>query len=434
MKKGLIIFLFILGIALGYFFTSVYPKLEIISGYNAKNLCSCMFVTGLDQETAERVDLGFGPLWMASNTVDTKNKTVFSNVLGMHPKKAVYREGMGCTIEGEKTLVEWPGEKIQYKAEIWPDEVVPNPELQSVLAEAFDQGGESLLNTRAVIVVKDGKLIGEAYGPGITKATPLLGWSMAKSVTSCLTGILAKDGFWSPEDPMQIADWQVDERSKITLGNLLQMSSGLEWEEDYSKVSTATTMLYGTDGMGTYAASQPLAHEPNTHWLYSSGTSNIISKQLSTAFETHQEYIRFPYERLFGPIGAESFLIETDGDGYFVGSSYAYATGRDWAKLGLLYLNRGNWLGEQIIDSNWVAYSHSPAEASSNKYGAQFWLNAANKFQDYGSDAYWMDGFQGQQVAIHPEQNMVIVRLGVMYDEGNFDFSAWTAKVFQASL
>ncbi len=197
MKKGLIIFLFILGIALGYFFTSLYPKLEIISGYNAKNLCSCMFVTGLDQETAERVDLGFGPLWLASNTVDLKNKTVFSNVLGMHSKMAVYREGMGCTIQGEEALAEWPGKPVEYNREIWPEEAFPNPDLQKVLAEAFDKGGESLLNTRAVIVVKDGELIGEAYGPGLDKNSPLLGWSMAKSVTSCLSGILAKDGFWS---------------------------------------------------------------------------------------------------------------------------------------------------------------------------------------------------------------------------------------------
>ncbi len=100
----------------------------------------------------------------------------------------------------------------------------------------------------------------------------------------------------------------------------------------------------------------------------------------------------------------------------------------------MLYLNKGNWFGEQIIDSTWVSYTHSPAPASAKKYGAQFWLNAANRFPDYGSNAYWMDGFQGQQVAIHPDQNMVIVRLGVMYDESNFDFSAWTAKVFQASL
>lgn len=432
MKPRSFVAILILIIVVLVFYKVLYPKLEIVSGISAKNLCSCMYVSGLSQEEAEQTDLGFSLLWLSSNSVDEKNKVVFSNVLGMHTKKAVYRDGRGCTLEGDSNLEPYnPKDDINYADDIWPNELISgSAEIQSALQGAFDNPGESVLNTRGVVVIHKGKIIGEAYAEGIDKDTPLLGWSMTKSIASTLAGILSKDGYWRLEDPMNITDWQTDDRRDITLNNLLQMSSGLNWEENYGAVSTATKMLYESDDKGGFAQNQNLISAPGSEWVYSSGTTNILSRAMAEAFPAQETYLQFPYERLFGPIGAKSFVLETDASGHFIGSSYGYASARDWAKVGLLYLQEGNWNGEQIIDSAWVAYSQTPAPASEGAYGGHFWLNRGGKFESYDDNAYWMAGFHSQQVAIHPDKDLVIVRLGVTYERGAFDFDGWTKKIY----
>jgi hypothetical protein len=265
--KLIISLIVVLGIV---FYVFLYPKLEIVAGYNAKILCSCLFVAHIDQETAEKVELGFGPLWLASNTVDLEKKTVSSHVLGMHSKRAIYRTGLGCALVNELNLedvgkhqLETSG--ISYGEEIWDSGIIKGtPEMQAALQSSFDTDGSAKKQTRAVVVVKNGQIIGEAYAPGFDQNSKLLGWSMAKSVTSTLAGILVKDGYWSLDEPMQIDEWQNDERNKITLRDMLQMSPGLDWTEDYGSVSTATVMLYGSDAMGAYAMSKSLASEPGT--------------------------------------------------------------------------------------------------------------------------------------------------------------------------
>lgn len=431
-KKGIIILVLIAAIG-SYFYFSLYPKLEIISGISAKNLCSCLYVSGFSQAEAEKTDLGFSLLWLASNTANAENKTVETSVLGMQRKKAVYREGRGCTLQGEKELKPFnPKANIAYAPEIWPNTVVTGtPEMQAVLQKAFDANGETKLNTRAVLVVHNGEIVGEAYADVAGINTPLLGWSMAKSVTSCLVGILAKDGYWQTDEQMDIPEWQADERKNITLNHLLQMSSGLNWEENYKAVSTATKMLYESDDMGAYAQSQPLAYEPGSEWLYSSGTTNIIAHAMANAFPDMESYQRFPYERLFGPIGAKSFVIETDASGHFIGSTYGYASARDWAKVGLLYLQEGNWNGAQIIDSTWVDYCRTETPESDGAYGGQFWLNRNDIFPSYDENAYWMSGFHSQQVSIHPDRDLVVVRLGVTYERGGFDFDGWMKEIYE---
>src|SRR5690554_5887174 len=245
---------------------------------------------------------------------------------------------------------------------------------------------------------------------------------MTKSITSAMAGILAKDGFWKPSEPMPVEDWTGDDRSNITLKHVLQQTTGLYWDEDYGNVSTATKMLYSADNMGNYAASQNLENKPGSVWEYSSGNSNILAKTMHQAFENTKEYLEFPHKALFAAIGAQGFIMETDATNHYVGSSYGYAPGRDWAKVGLLYLNKGNWLGNQIIDSTWVVESLVPVEASHGKYGYQFWLNRDGTFENYSPNAYWMNGFQGQQVSVHPEDNLVVVRIGVTYDQSDFPF------------
>jgi CubicO group peptidase (beta-lactamase class C family) len=210
------------------------------------------------------------------------------------------------------------------------------------------------------------------------------------------------------------------------------MSTGLKWEEEYGDVSSATKMLYSSDDMGKSAAGWGLEYEPGSHWEYSSGTTNIIARELESFFDSKDDYQLFPYRELFSKVGARTFRIETDASGHFVGSSYGYASARDWAKLGLLMLNQGNWYGEQIIDTSWVDFCKEPVAHSEGQYGGHFWLNRGGTFENYSSKAYWMSGYQGQQVAIHPEKNLIIVRLGITNTRGDFDFDGFTKRVMDA--
>ena len=431
MKKTGTIGLSILVVVFIVFYFLLYPKLGIVSGYNAKILCSCLFVSEIDEERAIDVDLGFGPLWIASRDIDYENKVIRTSVLGLHPKAAIYRNGLGCTLlhDREKPTDGLPEMGIKDKSD-WPAQAFAGEaDVQAVLQKAFDSRDENKLNTRAVLVLKNGMIAGEAYADGITPQTPLLGWSMAKSLTATMAGVLAKDGFWELDSPLPIEEWKGTPREEITLANALNMSTGLEWVEDYGTVSPATKMLYGSNNMGVSAASYPLEYEPGEFWEYSSGTTNILSYAMAEAFDTRQEYLEFPYERIFKPLGAETFVLETDASGHFVGSSYGYASARDWAKLGQLYLNQGNMYGEQIIDSSWVEFCSTPVPESDGAYGGQFWFPLARGHEGYRPTDYAMDGFQGQTVSIHPEDEMVIVRLGVMYEESDFDFGAWVKEV-----
>lgn len=437
-KKLLVSLIILAAIALGLYLR-VYPQLKIVTGYNAKILCSCVFVSGLDQDYAEENDLGFSLLWLATNEVNHEDKTVESSVLGMQTKKAVYRPGLGCTllsgVSAHRLRQSTTDLEVDYAPSPWPDRLVEgSPALQAALQSAFDTSDRPVLRTRAVAVIKNGRLIGEAYADGFNRHTPLLGWSMTKSLTAALIGILVHRGDIDLDDPLPIEAWQDDERAAITWATALHMESGLAWTEDYSSVSPATTMLYEKADMGRYAESQPLEAEPGTHWEYSSGTTNILARALRHYFPSDAEYQRFPVTALFGPLGARSFVIETDASGHFVGSSYGYATARDWARLGQLFLDHGRVGDRTLIDSSFVEFCRRPSPHSQGRYGGHFWLNDHGAHSGYRAADYWMNGFQGQRVSIHPEENLIIVRLGVTYDQADFDFDGWTGRVIAAAM
>jgi CubicO group peptidase (beta-lactamase class C family) len=253
---------------------------------------------------------------------------------------------------------------------------------------------------------------------------------MTKSITATYFGILQKQGKIDIMKPAPIAEWQDDARKKITINDLLHMNSGLEWEEQYDKISDATKMLFQAEDMGKVQAEKLAVFEPNMHWHYSSGTTNLLSGILRKQFKTHQEYLDFWYSSLLDKIGMHSALIETDMAGNFVGSSYGWATTRDWAKFGLLYLHQGNWNGEQIFNPSWANYVATPTNTSNGQYGAQFWLNAGGKYPDVPRDLYHCNGYQGQMVFIIPSEDLVIVRMGL--SEG-LDYNAFLREVI-ASL
>jgi CubicO group peptidase (beta-lactamase class C family) len=251
---------------------------------------------------------------------------------------------------------------------------------------------------------------------------------MAKSFTNAMVGILARQSKLDIKAPAPVPEWSKpgDSRAGITTDMLMRMSSGLEWFEDYTDhpISDVNRMLFLEPDAAAYTARKKLAAKPDSVWSYSSGTTNIVSRIVRDTVGSEGEYLAFPYRELFGRIGMKSAVFGTDGAGVFVGSSYIYATARDYARFGLLYLKGGVWKGERILPESWVAYSTTPTpKAPKGEYGAFFWLNrgSAGKpsdclFPGMPSDLFIADGYQGQEIYVCPSLDLVAVRLGMTWD------------------
>ena len=449
--------LLILASSIGYGVYYCWVSFPIISGYGAKVLCSSVFVAGRDEAQVRKEDIGSFPLSLGNYTVDYKDSSVTGSVWGLAKKKAIFRKGLGATLVSEWTEAQVRDERflladkpvVRTDTLSWPmgdrlADTLPagldTAALRSAIGGIFTEKDTAHpIKTRAVIVLYKGQLVGEQYAPGFTKDTRLLGWSMAKSITSALIGILVKDGRLRAEAPAPVPEWKdpSDPRHAITLANLLQQCSGLRFEENYTKSSDATKMLFERADMGAYTASHPLKDEPGRVWYYSSGNSNIVARIVrQTVGES--TYHAFPYERLFYKTGMYSAVLEPDASGTFVGSSYAYATARDWARFGLLYLGDGVFNGKRLLPEGWVRSTATPAAAApQGKYGYMFWLNAGAKgnagdrtYPDAPVDMLCADGFEGQNVFVIPSRQLVIVRLGLTH--GHYDANRFLGEVLKA--
>jgi CubicO group peptidase (beta-lactamase class C family) len=445
MKKFLKIFVLLLVVALVYLRITIYPQLDLISGFSAKSVASGHFLDNRNLETIQQGDNDIDKIDWATNEINDSEHFVTSNVHGLKERKAIYREGLGVTLINDDFDVSKPYEvpkrtKINnnlpfpYGNSEPKDTVFSNidyEKLNAAVENAFDKKGEKNKRTRSIIVIYKNKIIAEKYANGFNKNSRILGWSMTKSITGTLFGILQKQGKFDIMKPAPIAEWKSDERSKITTNDLLHMNSGLEWEEDYGKISDVTKMLFQDEDMSKAQIDKPLVGKPNNKWNYSSGTTNLLSGILRKQFKTHQEYLDFWYTNLLDKIGMNSAIIETDMAGNFVGSSYGWATTRDWAKFGLLYLHKGNWNGEQLFDESWAKYVATPTNTSNGNYGAQFWLNAGGRFPNVPKDMFFASGFQGQMVAIFPSNDLVIVRMGLIEDP-EFDFNGLLSGIVES--
>lgn len=409
-----------------------YPKLNIIAGYAAKNTASSVFLANRTLAFTDSTDNNFSPIDLASNRVDMAQQIATTSAFGLLSRKAIYREGLGAVLSLKKSD-ETASYLIPKRSK--PDQVTAFPYgnadqkdsvfsninyegLNKAVAEMFDPNNK----TRAVVVVYKDHIIAEKYADGFYSNSKILGWSMTKSITSTIFGILQSRGVLNVQDLAPIDAWKNDDRKNISIHNLLQMNSGLEWDENYDEISDATKMLFLERDMTQQQIHKPLVGKPNESWNYSSGTTNLLSGILRQQFNTQQDYLDFWYTELIDKIGMNSMTIETDLAGNYVGSSYAWATPRDWAKFGLLYLHRGNWNGEQLFDASWVDYVKTPTPSSDGWYGAQFWLNAGNRFPDVPKTMFAANGYQGQNVYIFPENDLVIVRMGLSKnaDENGF--------------
>jgi len=454
----------ILVVAAGWYLAKAMP---IGTGYVAKYLCTSTFLSQRDPQTVFVEDVKpVNPLAKIVRwKIDQTERTVTATAFTAFTATAVYREGCGCTLLAGLTEEDLRGQTFyRYDPDAapptpapdlpWPQgsdgPVDPRPfgidddALEKALDEAFAEPGDGQLRqTRAVAVVYDGWLIAERYAPGFGPDMPMLGWSMSKSVTNALVGVLVGQGDLSVKAPAPVPEWNSpdDQRHAITLDQLMRMSSGLAFEEIYRPLTDATDMLYGSSDFGAFAAQSPLEAHPDEQWNYSSGTANIIARIVrQEAEKISPNYYQFLRSAFFDRIGMTSAVLEPDASGTFVGSSYAVATVRDWARFGLLYLQDGIWNGERILPEGWVAYATTPtAKAPKGEYGALFWLNAGepgnpdNRLWPHAPvDAYAAQGFQEQKVIVIPSKKLVLVRFGASSPRSAWDTDAFIANVIRA--
>ena len=340
------------------------------------------------------------------------------------------------------TLIALPAQPAAtpWPAEAWP---VGSPEprdrqaLEALVDEAFAAPDtERLGETHALVIVRGGRLVLERYGEGFGPEKTYPSWSKAKSITQALVGLLVAEGKLDIHAPADAPEWRQtpnDPRAEITLDQLLRMSSGLAFVEDYvpGHVSDVIEMLFGSGkaDVAHYAASRPLAHPPGRHWSYASGTTNIVARAAARALGADGAAFEvFMRERLFAPLGMTSPIPKFDAAGTFIGSSFCFATARDFARFGLLYLRGGRWGDRQILPPEWIDYARTPTAQPAERegdYGAHWWLNLA------GAGSFSANGYEGQYTVLVPDLDLILVRHGKTPLEKKDHVKAWVAEVVQ---
>lgn len=315
----------------------------------------------------------------------------------------------------------------------WPEADLPAAVDRRALAAAVSAlfaatGRGGLADTRALLVVHRGSIVFERYSEEFGRDSRFQSWSMAKSLTNALVGILVRDGKLDIDAPAPVAAWRSpgDPRGAITLRHMLHMSSGLANEDEGTRPDGfVARTLFGdrVHDMAAFNADVPLAHEPGTHWAYSTGTSILIASIAGQAIGSTREAIRAYMRReLFDPLGMKSAMPEFDEAGSFVGGAHFHATARDYARFGLLYLRDGVFDGRRILPAGWVDFSRTPAPAANNgNYAGHFWLSlppGPDQFPsltDAPDGTFSANGNEGQFIAIVPSHDLVVVRLGALH-------------------
>jgi CubicO group peptidase (beta-lactamase class C family) len=399
--------------------------LRVGTGYAAKAVCSSVFVAGRDAGEVLRDDVqapGHPLLRFVSVTVDREEERTRAVLFRFAaPAKAVHRPGFGCAVvpdeDAERARLHHPDlASIRGDSRFeWKSDSLPG------LSELLRDPGLVGPGLRAALVVHRGRIVGERYGEGFDASTPLLGWSMTKTVTGALVGTLIREGLLSLDEADLLEEWRDDERSRITLAHLMGMESGLAFRESYGGVADVTRMLFLEPDMAAFAARSPLEAPPAERYNYSSGTSLLINRIWQSRFDDPAEALAWPRRALFGPLGMESAVLETDARGTFVGSSYFYATPRDWARFGRFLLQDGAWEGDEILPPGFGSWMRERVPSNGNAFGrGHLWLRGP----DLGGaphpdetrippDAFWLMGHDGQYMAVIPSLELIVLRLGL---------------------
>ena len=415
--------------------------IRVATGVVAHNLCSKTFVSGFEpatvfSETMERE--GLRQLkWLLGYSIDLAEKSVTAAILGQFKSHARFRDNLGCIlIRGD---VQPYSPRVDFRAlKATPPALLPeiagaavvepdDAALKAALDHAFEEpASQPFRHTKAVVIVKDGAVIAERYAPGVGLDTPLLGFSMTKSVINALLGVFAHQGLLTPSFPAPVAEWRgaADPRREIEMEHLLRMTTGLALDETNSGFDVSSQMLYLHDDMSGFVVKARPVAPPGERWAYSSATTQLLARIIRDTLGGPEQALRYAWRELFNPLGMRSVTMELDAMGTMQGSSYMLASARDWARLGILYLNDGVVEGRRILSDEWLEFSARPT--LDTDYGAGFWIFRGNgpmgrymQSQGVPRDGFMASGDFGQRLVILPSQRLVIVRLGDAADPTN---------------
>jgi CubicO group peptidase (beta-lactamase class C family) len=404
----------------------------------ADTVCAKTFVSALDPdsvfaETLERP--GIRRLRAVLRyRLDRSAKTVDTSVLGLLGAHAEFHDGVGCVLvhrakppyllKSDIEALRTPKTPPLLPEIAGPALVEPSdPALKAALDHAFEEPAEPpYRRTKAVVIVHGGKVIAERYAPGIGIDTPLIGFSMTKSVVNALLGIMTRQGLLSPSIPAPVPEWRgpKDPRREIEVEHLMRMTTGLALDETNSGFDPSS-QIYLHDDMGGFAVAAPLIASPGTRWAYSSATTQILARIIRDAAGGPEQTLAYAWRELFNPLGMRHVTLQFDASGTLQGSANMLASARDWSKFGLLYLYDGVVGGKRILDEDWVDFC--AAATLDTDYGAGFWTNRSAHANAKGRirlgiprDAFFASGTLGQRIVILPSQQMVVVRLGDSVD------------------
>ena len=422
--------------------------LRVGTAYAAKIVCSNVFLAHRDPQAvlADDVQAPGHPL-LRYVTVSQPASDVFeARLFGfIAPEVAVYRDGLGCAVApgGDIEAVravrfatpvavpaesefEWPlGDSVEFEQDA---------AIQAAIADPLLAGP----GMRAIVVVRNGRIVAETYGPGFAASTPLMGWSMTKTVTAALVAARVRDGKLSFAQDHLFGDW-TDDRARIKVSDLLAMQSGLDLEESYGDVNDVTRMLFLEPDQARFVAAKPLEAPPATKFEYTTGSALLLSRLWMNTFADPQEALAYPRKALFGPLAMRSAVMETDASGTFSGGSLMYATARDWARFGLLLANGGSWNGVRILPEEFARMVSTATPLSGGHYTEGLaWKTGPGEddgepAEDLPADAIWAQGHDGQSMAIIPSQGLVVVRMGLTPSRLKYRPQALALKIVEAA-
>jgi CubicO group peptidase (beta-lactamase class C family) len=438
---------------------------RIATGYISHLVCSYVFVSGLDPVGVGEEDIRANPVfrgfnWSLRYDVNLQDRRVTARTPGSLESHAVYRDSLGCL-----NLNGTGSPDVPTRGEIEADGPIPvllpdiagttvvaptDARLAAALDRAFaEPDGEVVRRTHAVVVVHDGHVVAERYAKGFGIDTPVHGWSATKSVNNALLGILVRQGRLRMDDPAPVAAWKAstDPRHAITPDHLLRMQSGLRLGDSLtagfsSAWDTSARMMFTEPDMAGFAVDADLEAAPGTTWRYANGNPAILARIIRDLVGGHAvDVLRFARRELFGPLGIHRATLELDSTGTPIAGAFLFATPREWARVGLLFLQDGVVGGRRILPEGWVRYSTTPTPIAFVGYGAGWWINqgesrGARFRREHGmpADAFMAMGIYGQTVVVVPSARVVIARFGTTYDlpKAMIDICRLTADVVAA--
>lgn len=427
---------------------------EILVGFTANQICSRHFITGesetfIKQNVINEALSGLiNPQTSISDNGTTKRVTVTSRDI---TKTSVYREGLGCTLAMEKeagfsaddiaqqTITPYTG-IVQQDV---PSQI--NAELSQYLADNFfnedSTAANKKYNTFGVVVAKDGKIIAESYDAEHNASMPMLSWSMAKTITGMLTGIIIKDDAGNTTEQTEVLP-AANGYGATTLKNVLNMSSGLQWVEDSNNYANddLEPMWFLNGNSVKFARSKKKVYEPGSKFQYSTGTAQILAGFAGDKMGGNvQDIHNFIQSRFFAPLGIKGAVVEHDAAGNFRGGARVFMKPYDWVKIGQLFIDKGKWNGQQVVDSQWIEKMTAPQPGITDVYGYQLWLNHEYQVEKQSdgtlkiikslpAGTVSLRGYRGQYVVAIPEENIVVARFGAYGFEIGKDYEGATRK------